>query len=224
VADENPYAPSAHDIVDRGALEEQLPWFVVGATKLRMLNFFTVGLYGAYWFHQQYRRQERLRREGTSPLLRGLLFPFYAFELFERARVQARHRGVACTWSARLLATALLALVVVFWIRGYLPVSSALPSRAWTIAVSTVVAALVVLGIGELLVTVQRTIVAMLDHDRLSYDANAGLTGAGWSLVIGGGLVWIGLLTGAITFGVHGGVSDRPPPAVERALRRTSSP
>ena len=103
-----------------GSEDEQkprsLPFFPVSEGKLITLYLLSFGLYGIYWFYQNWKYQQPLMDKKIYPALRALLSIFYVYSLFKRIDSQAsqlddEHRFNTRVYAALFIITMILSNV-----------------------------------------------------------------------------------------------------------------
>lgn len=93
--------------------ENETPFFPVSEGKLITLYILSFGLYGIYWFHQNWKRQQPMMDKKIYPVWRAIFSIFFTHSLFKRIDQQAVHLPQQHKFNANVLATFFVAAIVV---------------------------------------------------------------------------------------------------------------
>ena len=187
-----PYAPSlspARPILQVEAPEGDPPYFAVSLSKLAVLHLFSFGLYGAYWFYRQWRREEERTRDDITPWARAVFAPLFAYALFTRIGSHLREEERAALPAPFLLAAML--------ILGSAAVR--LPDPWWLLSLLSFLP----------LLPMQRAINRLNARTAPSADRNAHYTGANVLLIVLGLLILLSVILGMYAgYGAPAGSSE----------------
>ncbi len=101
------------EIQTRPADENETPFFPVSEGKLITLYILSFGLYGIYWFQQNWKRQQPMMDKKIYPVWRAIFSIFFTHSLFKRIDQQAVHLPQQHKFNANVLATFFVAAIVV---------------------------------------------------------------------------------------------------------------
>jgi len=90
----------------------ETPFFPVSEGKLITLYILSFGLYGIYWFQQNWKRQQPMMDKKIYPVWRAIFSIFFTHSLFKRINQQAVHLPQQ-QFNANALATFFVAAIVV---------------------------------------------------------------------------------------------------------------
>ena len=93
--------------------ENETPFFPVSEGKLITLYILSFGLYGIYWFQQNWKRQQPMMDKKIYPVWRAIFLIFFTHSLFKRIDQQAVHLPQQHKFNANALATFFVAAIVV---------------------------------------------------------------------------------------------------------------
>ena len=93
--------------------ENETPFFPVSEGKLITLYLLSFGLYGIYWFQQNWKRQQPMMDKKIYPVWRAVFSIFFTHSLFKRIDQQAIHLPQQHKFNANVLATFFVAAIVV---------------------------------------------------------------------------------------------------------------
>ena len=93
--------------------ENETPFFPVSEGKLITLYILSFGLYGIYWFQQNWKRQQPMMDKKIYPVWRAIFSIFFTHSLFKRIDQQAVHLPQQHKFNANGLATFFVAAIVV---------------------------------------------------------------------------------------------------------------
>ena len=93
--------------------ENETPFFPVSEGKLITLYILSFGLYGIYWFQQNWKRQQPMMDKKIYPVWRAIFTIFFTHSLFKRIDQQAVHLPQQHKFNANALATFFVAAIVV---------------------------------------------------------------------------------------------------------------
>ena len=100
------------EIQTRPADENETPFFPVSEGKLITLYILSFGLYGIYWFQQNWKRQQPMMDKKIYPVWRAIFSIFFTHSLFKRIDQQAVHLPQQHKFNANVLATFFVAAIV----------------------------------------------------------------------------------------------------------------
>ncbi len=89
-------------------------YFPVSAQKLVVMSVASFGIYGIYWFYQQWAVERAHTGEDLSPFWRTVFAPVWIYALLLRVRAGAQATDVSPRWSATTTAAAYIALNLVW--------------------------------------------------------------------------------------------------------------
>jgi hypothetical protein len=101
------------EIQTKLADENETPFFPVSEGKLITLYILSFGLYGIYWFQQNWKRQQPMMDKKIYPVWRAIFSVFFTHSLFKRIDQQAVHLPQQHKFNANVLATFFVAAIVV---------------------------------------------------------------------------------------------------------------
>jgi hypothetical protein len=101
------------EIQMKPADENETPFFPVSESKLITLYILSFGLYGIYWFQQNWKRQQPMMDKKIYPVWRAIFSVFFTHSLFKRIDQQAVHLPQQHKFNANVLATFFVAAIVV---------------------------------------------------------------------------------------------------------------
>ena len=93
--------------------ENETPFFPVSEGKLITLYILSFGLYGIYWFQQNWKRQQPMMDKKIYPVWRAIFLIFFTHSLFKRIDQQAVHLPQQHKFNANALAIFFVAAIVV---------------------------------------------------------------------------------------------------------------
>jgi hypothetical protein len=99
-------------IQTKPAGENETPFFPVSEGKLITLYILSFGLYGIYWFQQNWKRQQPMMDKKIYPVWRAIFSIFFTHSLFKRIDQQAVHLPQQHKFNANALATFFVAAIV----------------------------------------------------------------------------------------------------------------
>lgn len=100
------------EIQTRPPDENETPFFPVSEGKLITLYILSFGLYGIYWFQQNWKRQQPMMDKKIYPVWRAIFSIFFTHSLFKRIDQQAVHLPQQHKFNANVLATFFVAAIV----------------------------------------------------------------------------------------------------------------
>lgn len=144
-------------------------YFAVSTTKLAVMFFCTMGIYGTYWFYKNWALIKDRERSNISPVWRSLLEFLYCYSCFVKIRDTAKENGLEVSLSVG----SLTAGFILFGLLG------AAPDPCWLLASLA----------GFFLVPVQK--VANRINTKLApdHDANSHFSGSNIAIIAVGGLL-----------------------------------
>ena len=92
--------------------ENETPFFPVSEGKLITLYILSFGLYGIYWFQQNWKRQQPMMDKKIYPVWRAIFSIFFTHSLFKRIDQQAAHLPQQHKFNANGLATFFVVAIV----------------------------------------------------------------------------------------------------------------
>ncbi len=101
------------EIQTRPPDENETPFFPVSEGKLITLYILSFGLYGIYWFQQNWKRQQPMMDKKIYPVWRAVFSIFFTHSLFKRIDQQAVHLPQQHKFNANGLATFFVAAIIV---------------------------------------------------------------------------------------------------------------
>ena len=101
------------EIQMKPAGENDTPFFPVAEGKLITLYILSFGLYGIYWFQQNWKRQQPMMDKKIYPVWRAIFSIFFTHSLFKRIEQQAVHLPQQHHFNANVLATFFVLAIVV---------------------------------------------------------------------------------------------------------------
>ena len=101
------------EIQTRPPDENETPFFPVSEGKLITLYILSFGLYGIYWFQQNWKRQQPMMDKKIYPVWRAVFSIFFTHSLFKRIDQQAVHLPQQHKFNANVLATFFVAAIIV---------------------------------------------------------------------------------------------------------------
>ena len=93
--------------------KNETPFFPVSEGKLITLYILSFGLYGIYWFQQNWKRQQPMMDKKIYPVWRAIFSIFFTHSLFKRIDQQAAHLPQQHKFNANGLATFFVVAIVV---------------------------------------------------------------------------------------------------------------
>jgi hypothetical protein len=93
--------------------KNETPFFPVSEGKLIILYILSFGLYGIYWFQQNWKRQQTMMDKKIYPVWRAIFSIFFTHSLFKRIDQQAVHLPQQHKFNANVLATFFVATIIV---------------------------------------------------------------------------------------------------------------
>jgi len=85
-------------------------YFAVSAPKFVVMSLASFGIYGIYWFYQQWALERAHTNEDLSPFWRTVFAPVWVYALLARVRAGAKAADVPTPWSALITAVAYVLL------------------------------------------------------------------------------------------------------------------
>ena len=104
--------------IDAGVTDNPSMFYVVSRRKLAVLYILTLGMYGVYWFYQNWARYNRnspdAAKAGHSvwPLPRAVFSIFFVHDLFARIKAYGSLKNEVGIWETRPHATILVGLLL----------------------------------------------------------------------------------------------------------------
>ena len=175
--------------------ENETPFFPVSEGKLITLYILSFGLYGIYWFQQNWKRQQPMMDKKIYPVWRAIFSIFFTHSLFKRIDQQAVHLPQQHKFNANLLATFFVAAIVVSNIVDRLSINT---DMAQSITNTTLIITSIVLFLFSAypLAKVQAT-VNRINNDMLGY-LNHKYSVWNYVLIILGTVSWLILAMGLL--------------------------
>ena len=183
------------DIQTKPADENETPFFPVSEGKLITLYLLSFGLYGIYWFQQNWKRQQPMMDKKIYPVWRGIFSIFFTHSLFKRIDQQAVHLPQQHKFNANILASFFVAAIIVSNVVDHLPIKTDI---AQSITNTTLIITSVVLFLFSAypLAKVQATI-NRINNDMLGY-LNHRYSVWNYVLIILGTVSWLMLALGLL--------------------------
>ena len=175
--------------------ENETPFFPVSEGKLITLYILSFGLYGIYWFQQNWKRQQPMMDKKIYPVWRAIFSIFFTHSLFKRIDQQAVHLPQQHKFNANVLATFFVAAIVVSNVVDRLPINT---DMAQSITNTTLIITSIVLFLFSAypLAKVQAT-VNRINNDMLGY-LNHKYSVWNYVLIILGTVSWLMLAMGLL--------------------------
>ena len=183
------------DIQTKPADENETPFFPVSEGKLITLYLLSFGLYGIYWFQQNWKRQQPMMDKKIYPVWRGIFSIFFTHSLFKRIDQQAVHLPQQHKFNANILASFFVVAIIVSNVVDHLPIKTDI---AQSITNTTLIITSVVLFLFSAypLAKVQATI-NRINNDMLGY-LNHRYSVWNYVLIILGTVSWLMLALGLL--------------------------
>ena len=175
--------------------ENETPFFPVSEGKLITLYILSFGLYGIYWFQQNWKRQQPMMDKKIYPVWRAIFSIFFTHSLFKRIDQQAVHLPQQHKFNANVLATFFVAAIVVSNVVDRLSINTDI---AQSITNTTLMITSIVLFLFSAypLAKVQAT-VNRINNDMLGY-LNHKYSAWNYVLIILGTVSWLMLAMGLL--------------------------
>lgn len=175
--------------------ENETPFFPVSEGKLITLYILSFGLYGIYWFQQNWKRQQPMMDKKIYPVWRAIFSIFFTHSLFKRIDQQAVHLPQQHKFNANVLATFFVAAIVVSNVVDRLSINT---DMAQSITNTTLIITSIVLFLFSAypLAKVQAT-VNRINNDMLGY-LNHRYSVWNYVLIILGTVSWLILAMGLL--------------------------
>jgi len=175
--------------------ENETPFFPVSEGKLITLYILSFGLYGIYWFQQNWKRQQPMMDKKIYPVWRAIFSIFFTHSLFKRIDQQAAHLPQQHKFNANVLATFFVAAIVVSNVVDRLSINT---DMAQSITNTTLIITSIVLFLFSAypLAKVQAT-VNRINNDMLGY-LNHKYSAWNYVLIILGTVSWLVLAMGLL--------------------------
>ena len=183
------------EIQTKPADENETPFFPVSEGKLITLYLLSFGLYGIYWFQQNWKRQQPMMDKKIYPVWRGIFSIFFTHSLFKRIDQQAVHLPQQHKFNANILASFFVVAIIVSNVVDHLPIKTDI---AQSITNTTLIITSVVLFLFSAypLAKVQATI-NRINNDMLGY-LNHRYSVWNYVLIILGTVSWLMLALGLL--------------------------
>lgn len=192
------------DFYSAGSIPEPLPlvadasarFYVVSRRKLAILYLATLGIYGLYWFYQNWARYNRhcpdakQAGNGIWPIPRAIFSVFFTHDLFAKIHHHGRGSPFVAGWDHRPQATILVVLTLVS--NGLNRLSMKEVGSPYTDILSLVL----LLPLLNSLMQVQEMINASCRDPE--GKTNAALGAANYAWIIGGALFWVLVIIGLL--------------------------
>lgn len=183
------------EIQTRPPDENETPFFPVSEGKLITLYILSFGLYGIYWFQQNWKRQQPMMDKKIYPVWRAIFSIFFTHSLFKRIDQQAVHLPQQHKFNANVLATFFVAAIVASHIIDRLSINT---DMAQSITNTTLIITSVVIFLFSAypLAKVQAT-VNRINNDMLGY-LNHKYSAWNYVLIVLGIVSWLMLAMGLL--------------------------
>ena len=175
--------------------ENETPFFPVSEGKLITLYILSFGLYGIYWFQQNWKRQQPMMDKKIYPVWRAIFSIFFTHSLFKRIDQQAAHLPQQHKFNANVLATFFVAAIILSNVIDRLSINT---DMAQNITNTTLIITSIVLFLFSAypLAKVQAT-VNRINNDMLGY-LNHKYSAWNYVLIILGTVSWLVLAMGLL--------------------------
>ena len=183
------------EIQTRPPDENETPFFPVSEGKLITLYILSFGLYGIYWFQQNWKRQQPMMDKKIYPVWRAVFSIFFTHSLFKRIDQQAVHLPQQHKFNANVLATFFVAAIIVSNVIDRLSINTDI---AQNITNTTLIITSLVLFLFSAypLAKVQAT-VNRINNDMLGY-LNHKYSAWNYALIVLGIVSWLMLAMGLL--------------------------
>jgi len=183
------------EIQTRPADENETPFFPVSEGKLITLYILSFGLYGIYWFQQNWKRQQPMMDKKIYPVWRAIFSIFFTHSLFKRIDQQAVHLPQQHKFNANVLATFFVAAIVVSHVIDRLSINTDI-NQSITNTTLIITSLVIFLFSAYPLAKVQAT-VNRINNDMLGY-LNHKYSAWNYVLIILGIVSWLMLAMGLL--------------------------
>jgi hypothetical protein len=116
---DNYYQPPEARVDDVATLVAP-PFYIVSPRKFILLYLGTVGMYGVYWFYENWALLKRHRNLKIWPVPRAIFSIFFTHSLFDEVDRALKSASLRYYWNAGTLATAFVVLSLVSSLVGHL--------------------------------------------------------------------------------------------------------
>ncbi len=175
--------------------ENETPFFPVSEAKLITLYILSFGLYGIYWFQQNWKRQQPMMDKKIYPVWRAIFSIFFTHSLFKRIDQQAVHLPQQHKFNANALATFFVAAIVVSNVIDRLSINTDM-AQSITNTILIITSVVLFLFSAYPLAKVQTTI-NRINNDMLGY-LNHKYSVWNYVLIILGTVSWLMLAMGLL--------------------------
>ncbi len=175
--------------------ENETPFFPVSEGKLITLYILSFGLYGIYWFQQNWKRQQPMMDKKIYPVWRAIFSIFFTHSLFKRIDQQAVHLPQQHKFNANALATFFVAAIVVSNVIDRLSINTDM-AQSITNTILIITSVVLFLFSAYPLAKVQATI-NRINNDMLGY-LNHKYSVWNYVLIILGTVSWLMLAMGLL--------------------------
>ncbi len=175
--------------------ENETPFFPVSEGKLITLYILSFGLYGIYWFQQNWKRQQPMMDKKIYPVWRAIFLIFFTHSLFKRIDQQAVHLPQQHKFNANALATFFVAAIVVSNVIDRLSINTDM-AQSITNTILKITSLVLFLFSAYPLAKVQATI-NRINNDMLGY-LNHKYSVWNYALIILGTVSWLMLAMGLL--------------------------
>ncbi len=175
--------------------ENETPFFPVSEAKLITLYILSFGLYGIYWFQQNWKRQQPMMDKKIYPVWRAIFSIFFTHSLFKRIDQQAVHLPQQHKFNANALATFFVAAIVVSNVIDRLSINTDM-AQSITNTILIITSVVLFLFSAYPLAKVQATI-NRINNDMLGY-LNHKYSVWNYVLIILGTVSWLMLAMGLL--------------------------
>ncbi len=182
-------------IQTKPADENETPFFPVSEGKLITLYILSFGLYGIYWFQQNWKRQQPMMDKKIYPVWRAIFSIFFTHSLFKRIDQQAVHLPQQHKFNANALATFFVAAIVVSNVIDRLSINTDM-DQSITNTILIITSLVLFLFSAYPLAKVQATI-NRINNDMLGY-LNHKYSVWNYALIILGTVSWLMLAMGLL--------------------------
>lgn len=187
------YVSTAAD-AEAPTTEDSALFYVVSTRKFLVLYLLTFGLYGVYWFYQNWARYNRhspyAARAGNKlwPLPRAIFSIFFTHDLFRKIKTNAGLDPKVGAWAEKSEATILVALLLVS------NVLDRAANKSLGSPVTDILSLLILFPLAYYFTRAQEMINACCRDPQ--GRGNSAFSAANYAWIVAGGLLWILVLIG----------------------------
>jgi hypothetical protein len=185
------YAPPQSSLEPKPDVE-RVEFYIVSLRKFVILYLATSGWYGLYWFYRHWSENRRFSGSSVLPVMRAMFAFIFAFPLFRRVDQSLRRQELGAMRSWLLSAGVLLVLSFASVLMVLAGGDARAEDRTSWFGVTL---ALLIAQILNLSIVQRRMNLAALDRHGAS---NSTLSGANWTWIALGSLIWIANLANVL--------------------------